>query len=109
MNKLALVFGIPYLSALAVLSLPVGSGKNLKRMAFVLSLLPLLLLVFGESLVGSHIQMPWLSALSVEFYLRTDSLSLIFLYLTSVVIPLVILYESDEDLSYPRFFYGSVL
>lgn len=58
------------------------------------SLLPLLLLFFGNE---QTITMPWISALSIQFSLKMDGISRLFLYLTSIVIPLVIFTAKEES------------
>jgi len=61
----------------------------------ILSLIPLLFLVFGVSL-DSEFRVPWFPALSLEFYFSVDSLSLLFLYLTAIVIPFSLIIAPKE-------------
>lgn len=62
-----------------------------KPFSFVASLIPLALLLLG---VETSSRMPWLQVLSIDFHLNVDSLSLIFLYLTAIIIPLTIVATS---------------
>lgn len=111
MPKLLWLFLIPFLTSLAILVLPSISRRNFKRLAVILSLLPLaLLLPFGfEGWLGEKVQVQWLSSLAIEFYLRIDSLSLLFIYLTAIVIPVTLLALKSEKLSFPKTFYALVL
>lgn len=106
------LFIIPFMSALVAFLVPsaVFSAKNLKRLAVVLSLLPLALLIYGfEGWIGSEVSYPWLPALSIAFHLRLDALSLLFVFLTAVVIPFSLLATRSEEQTFPRAFYGVVL
>ncbi len=111
MSKLVSLFFIPFLSSiLAFLILPY-SGKMKKYFAAALSLMPLLILLgFGvNSWIGDTIKYSWLPFLSIEFYLKIDSLSLLFLYLTAIIIPISLFAVKDEELAFPNVFYGLVL
>lgn len=59
--------------------------------------------------MNSHIEMAWLPALSIEFYLRVDALSLVFLYLTAIVVPISILAVQRDHLTLPHIFFGLIL
>lgn len=66
---------------------------NYKRsIIFLLSLIPLIFLLSGNGL-GQEIKWPWFSPLNIHFHLRVDPLSLIFLYLTAVMIPISLFVE----------------
>ncbi|MBS4167685.1 NADH-quinone oxidoreductase subunit M [Parachlamydia sp. AcF125] len=109
MQALLALFSIPFLAAILIVLLPIGYQKFLKRVAFLLGLLPLgMLLYHGAHLNGSSVQLPWLQPLSIEFYLRVDTLSLLFLYLTAVIIPVAIL-SAWGELPFPKIFYALVL
>lgn len=93
---------IPFLSSLALFFFPF-SEKNARRLAVILSLLPLLLLFF----VGDgEIRFVWLKALGIEFHLKMDSLSLLFVSLTLIIIPVTLLSIRSK---FPKAFYGFVL
>jgi NADH-quinone oxidoreductase subunit M len=111
MPKLMWLFIIPFLASIVVFVFPTISEKNLKRLAVALSLLPLfILLAFGvNTWIGDHVRYAWFPALSIQFYLKVDSLSLLFLYLTAIIIPISLLAVRREDLPFPQSFYGFVL
>lgn len=103
------LFLAPLLASIVVLCAPFP-GRNLKRFAFLLSLIPLVFLIYGgTSWLGSTVSYPWLPVLSINFHLTVDSLSLVFLYLTAIIIPISILAVRSGDLFFPNFFYGLVL
>lgn len=109
MPNLMWLFLIPFVTALLLFTLSVVSGKNLKRLAIGCSLIPLALLLYASSSwIGTEVNKAWLPALSVRFHLSVDSLSLLFLYLTAVIIPISLLVVR-EDLAFPHVFYGLVL
>lgn len=109
MPNLLLLFVVPFLASIITFIVPL-SGRNFKRFAFALSLLPLLLLIFNySSWMGSEVKYSWLPALSIEFYLRVDALSLLFLFLTAVIVPISILAVPSNKLTFPNAFYGLVL
>lgn len=102
------LFIIPLIASLIVFSLSFISHRNLKIITFTLSLIPLFLLILGHShWIGSSVQYPWFPALSIEFYLQVDALSLVFLYLTAIVIPISILTVNATYLSH--IFFGLIL
>ena len=111
MPKLMWLFVVPFLASAAAFISPPLSGKNWKRFAVVLSLLPLLILLsFGyTSWIGERVEYDWLPPLSIEFYLSVDSLSLLFLYLTAIIIPISLLAVRSDHLPFPHVFYGFVL
>lgn len=104
------LFFCPFLtSALLLVIGPTLSRRNLKIGAFACSLIPLLILMAGHAQwIDSTLKYPWIKNLSIQFYLRIDSLSLLFLYLTAVIIPISIVAVS-EDISFPQIFYSLIL
>lgn len=109
-NFLMVLFIIPFIASLLAFTFSFLSAKNLKIFSFVLSLLPLALLIYNHAnLIGAHVEHAWLPALSIEFYLHVDSLSLIFLYLTAIVVPISILAMPSRNLGLPNVFFGLVL
>lgn len=83
---LLILFLLPFLSALLLFFVAH------RITAFVLSLLPLiLLLVTGPELIGERVDVVWLPVLSIHFHIAVDTISFIFLYLISVIIPISIL------------------
>ena len=110
MDKLMWLFLVPFAASVALFMLPAVSGKNLKRLAFILSLLPLALLLYGyPSWIGSQVDYAWLPPLSIRFHLSVDALSLLFLFLTAVIIPSSLFAVRSSSLNFPNIFYGLVL
>ena len=109
-NVLWLV-AIPFISSLVIFLAPRLSDRHCKVAAVTLSLLPLLLLLLPgyENWIGQGVRLRWMSPLSIEFYLKVDSLSLLFVALTVVIIPITLLSLRSEALSFPRTFYGFTL
>ncbi len=84
--------------------------NTFKGLAFLLSLIPLVLLVWGhDKWIGTQIQYPWLPSLSIEFHLSIDALSLVFLYLTAIIIPISLLAIPANQISNPLAFYLLIL
>ncbi|MDP1834717.1 MAG: NADH-quinone oxidoreductase subunit M [Chlamydiales bacterium] len=91
MNDLLWLFVTPLIASLIVLALPF-KGALLQRISVLLSLIPLVILVCNQQhWLGSTVNLPWLPPLSIEFFLFVDNLSLVFLYLTAVIIPISIM------------------
>lgn len=111
MPKLMWLFIIPFVASILTFLFPIKSGKNIKHFAIAMSLIPLaILLLFGMNhWVGDSVQYAWLPFLSIEFYLRIDSLALLFLGLTAVIIPISLCVVQIEETRYPNIFYGLVL
>lgn len=111
MPKLMWLFIIPFLASVIAFIFPPISGRSKKYCAVVMSLIPLLILLsFGfNNWIGARLEYAWLPPLSIEFYLKIDSLSLLFLYLTAIIIPISLLAVRSEDLPFPNTFYGFVL
>jgi len=107
MPKLMWLLLAPFLAAIAAFVCPAISGKSKHRLAVAVSLIPfLMLLSFGKEGIGEGVNVPWLPSLSIQFNLRVDSLSLLFLYLTSLLIPIALLAQSPENLPFANAFYG---
>lgn len=110
MSSLIWFFVIPFTAAYVLLFLPVKSGWFLKRFAFVLSLIPLTFLLINHvHLIGMSVNYPWIKSLSIYFFLKIDALSVIFLYLTAIVIPVSILAVNRDNLPHPNLFYALLL
>jgi NADH-quinone oxidoreductase subunit M len=108
MPHLIWLFITPFFSAIVLLLLPF-SGRVLKQVAVFLSLLPLAMLIGGHAnWIGSHVIYSWFPALSIHFHLSVDSLSLIFLYLTAIIVPISVVTVRSET-SNPHFFYALIL
>lgn len=109
MLSLATLFFAPLIASAAVLALPKLSARVLKGLAFLLSLIPLALLAWGgQRWVGVSLRLPWLPALSIDFSLSLDSLSLIFVWMTAIVVP-VSVFSARMEVLHSRMFYALVL
>lgn len=85
MTDLFCLFFTPFIAALVVFALPFKA----QRLAVILSLIPLIILLYNQhEWIGESVRLPWMPALNIEFYLKVDSISLVFLYLTAVIIPI---------------------
>lgn len=110
MLSLLWLFAIPFIAAFTLLLLPHLSNLTLKRIAIGLSLIPLAMLIIGHTnWIGSEVIIPWISPLSINFHLTIDSLSLLFLYLTAIVIPISLFATPNQELTSPHAFYFLVL
>lgn len=111
MPRLMWLVALPFLMSFAAFFFPSISGRNFKRAAVYMSLIPLLLLLsYGYgSWIGEEVRVTWIAPLSIEFYLRVDSLSLLFVTLSLVIIPVALIALRSDSLLYPRTFYGLVL
>lgn len=110
MQNLTLLFLVPFAASIIAFFFPTVSGKILKRFCVFLSLIPLAMLVYSnDQWIGAKVDAPWLPALSIRFELSIDSLSLLFLYLANIVIPLSLLSVRSREISYPNIFCGLIL
>ncbi len=106
MMLLLLLFLMPIASSL-LLSV---FNKRLKIIACFLSLIPLFLLVYFpvEAWIHDEFKIDWFPMLGIVFHLKMDFLSLLFIYLTAIIIPIVI-FSTEKELEYsPQFFYRLV-
>lgn len=111
MSKLALLLLFPFLASVAVFLSSCLSEKYLKRLSVLLSLIPLMILIFYgyNSWLGSTIDIPWFPPLSISFHFTIDPLSLLFVALTAVLIPIILVSVRTENISFPHVFFGFVL
>lgn len=94
MLNLAYLIALPFLGAAALFLTP---ARFAKWGAFAISLLPLGMLLYGNSAwIGQEINVPWVPMLHLYFHLSVDPLSFIFLLLTALIIPIAIM-GSEED------------
>lgn len=106
------LFLTPLVSSLILFALPLASQKGLKAFAVLLSLLPLAILTFtaaNQSLIGSQAEYAWFPSLSIQFALKIDALSLLFLFLSALIIPISLLSTQSNSLDHPNTFYGLIL
>lgn len=109
MHNLILLVAAPFVMSAGILIFPKIPPRALKALALILSLLPLALLVgrVGEW-SGAEVNYPWMPALEVNFHLAVDSLSLVFLLLSAVVIPLSLTAVRSDNLPHANLFYSLV-
>jgi len=106
---LLFLFLAPLISSALLFMLP-ATGRHLKILAFFLSLIPLgVLIVHHDQIVGAQINYPWLPQLGINFHLVVDNLSLVFLYLTAILVPISMLATPSEHVTYPNVFFGLIL
>lgn len=109
MELLTTLISIPFLISLLFLIIPYDSGIVLRRIAIVLSLIPVALLVYNFSgWMGTEVSYPWFTALPIHFRLSIDALSLLFLCLTSFVIVYSIVSTRNEILVAPKFLFSLI-
>lgn len=109
MSVLMWLFILPFVLSIVSFLLPVRNGRYFKGISLLMSLIPLaVLLVWHSSWIGSKVQYDWLPALSIQFHLNVDSLSLIFLYLTAIIVPISLFAVRSDSLTNPNLFYGLV-
>lgn len=112
MPNIMWLFVVPLVASVIPLALRSVSKETSKAVAIILSLFPLVFLLYGTAThgwIGSQVKYAWLPTLSIEFYLRVDSLSLIFLYLTALIVPVSLLSEQSRNLTNSNLFYSLVL
>lgn len=112
MSNLMLLVACPFASACAAwLTTFTQMPATIKKgFSFVLSLLPLAILLFGYgSWNGASLNYPWISTLGIDFYLRIDGLSLIFVLLSAVVIPFAISAVHEEEHKSSSLYYALIL
>lgn len=109
MPSLLMLFIFPFLASSLMFALSSISEKILRRLAFCLSLIPILYLSFyHQQWIGSYVKYNWLPQLSIEFFLKIDPLSLIFTYLSVIVISISMLAVSESRILKPNVFFGLI-
>lgn len=83
---------LPFLIFIPLLAACANRLLN-KTWALVISLIPLALLLFGNQ---ESVNVSWIPSLSVAFSLKMDGIARLFLYLTSIIIPLVVFTAKEE-------------
>lgn len=109
MHILTWLIALPFIISLVALIFPPVNPRTLKKLVLIGSLLPLILLLLAHGKwIGTGINYPWMPALKINFHLSVDALSLVFLYLTALIVPLSITAMNSLTLSYANVFYGLV-
>jgi NADH-quinone oxidoreductase subunit M len=111
MLTLALIF-FPLIASLLVLNL---KGNSVKVSALLLSLVELalsLLVVFQftpDATRQFEVNVPWITALGINFTVGIDGISLLLILLTTVLVPFIILSSFNQTYDKPGLFYGLIL
>ncbi|MEI8124689.1 MAG: NADH-quinone oxidoreductase subunit M [Parachlamydiaceae bacterium] len=110
MSDLFTLFITPLIISAAAFLLPFLFRSTYgKIVAVALSLIPLALLIYGQPhWIGTSVSYKWLPPLGINFHLAVDSLSLVFLYLTAIIIPISFLALPKEGIVSSNTFYGMV-
>jgi len=102
------LFVVPFVSA-AIVQLFGSAKESGKRLPLILSVLPLLILLYDPySWIGKEIHVPWLPSMGVDFHLKVDFLSLLFLYLTAIVVPFAVVAISWKETKFPNALCGLI-
>src|SRR5674476_128999 len=110
MPNLMLLFVVPFLASMLAFLLYAVSSKQLKRIAVTMSLIPLAILLYDHgSWINAEVNYTWIPALSINFHLSVDALSLVFLYLTAIIIPMSLFAARSKHLVSSSTFFGLVL
>lgn len=105
-----ILFVTPLLSSLILFICPRNFEKGIKQLALLLSLIPLTLLIYGgSSWIGTETTYRWIPQLSINFDLRIDSLSFLFLCLTTFIIPISLFGTNNTTVPHANLFYGLIL
>ncbi len=108
MQGLVWLFAIPFIASIILFLLP--SGRYIKPLAVLFSLVPLAMLCYHPTeWLGATLNYSWFPALEIQFYLKIDSLSLVFLCLTAFVIPMSLFAVRSQQLIASSTYYGFVL
>lgn len=100
LNPLLLLL-LPFASSLILMAFQNGELKNVKTLSFILSLIPLGLLLYGwTSWEGTFFTAPFFNPLSIHLKLGVDALSLLFLFLTAIVVPYAIAAAKEVSPAY---------
>ncbi len=110
MVSLIALFLVPLAASFLTLSLSFLSDRLIKTLALFASLIPLLLLLYGgREWLQAEFNEPWIPFLSISFHLKMDAASLLFVFLTALVVPLTLASVLYHPVARPSGFYGLVL
>ncbi len=88
MTDITSLFIIPFLASIGVFFTRYMSRINARYFVFILSFIPLAFLLFGwRTWIGQEVNLPWIPSIGINFHLKIDSIALVFLFLTAIVIP----------------------
>lgn len=113
---LSLITLIPILGALFLLLVPNGFAGAHKRLALIISLVPLVLCLplmmffpYGEPGFHLTVTKPWVPALGIEFRIGVDGMSLILVVLTTLLTSISILASFEYIKKSEKLFYAFML
>lgn len=105
MPELLSLFFTPFITAL----FSFGQPGMQRRQALILSMImPILLLWKNGAWIGEKATYAWIPSLSIHFYLSIDGVSLLFLLLTAIVIPLLVLTSPEGNQKLSGYFFGTL-
>jgi NADH-quinone oxidoreductase subunit L len=104
-----LLYLIPTIIAIAVIALLNKFSKNIKRIALIGSIIPLLLIPFMLGSIGALQNIPWFSINGYQFTLTTSlsMLNLILFAMVALIAPFVVIYSlsyMDKPLEDKRYY-----
>lgn len=110
MTSLTYLFLIPLMAAaIAFCSSVLPIKKNLKDLSVGMGCIPLFFLMARHhQWMGEEIDYNWFPALSIHIHFGMDALSLLFVYLAALIIPIALLAVPRQEIVYPSIFYGLI-
>ena len=111
MDILLLQIFIPLIAATIILI----SGKSVKKLAGVLSLVPLAITVYlysqfiPDASTQFLVNLAWIPQFGINFKAGVDGISMILLLLTNLLVPVIILCSFKQDIKNQNAFYALIL
>lgn len=110
MDILLLQIFIPLIAAIVILI----SGKSVKRLAGILSLVPLAITVYlyshfiPDASTQFLVNLAWIPQFGINFKAGVDGISMILLLLTNLLVPVIILCSFKQDIKNQNAFYALI-
>ena len=110
MDILLLQIFIPLIAAIIILI----SGKSVKRLAGILSLLPLAITVYlyshfiPDASTQFLVNLAWIPQFGINFKAGVDGISMVLLLLTNLLVPIIILCSFKQDIKNQNAFYALI-
>ena len=110
MDILLLQIFIPLIAAIIILI----SGKSVKRLAGILSLVPLAITVYlyshfiPDASMQFLVNLAWIPQFGINFKAGVDGISMILLLLTNLLVPVIILCSFKQDIKNQNAFYALI-
>jgi NADH-quinone oxidoreductase subunit M len=110
MDILLLQIFIPLIAAIVILI----SGKSVKRLAGILSLVPLAITVYlyshfiPDASMQFLVNLAWIPQFGINFKAGVDGISMILLLLTNLLVPVIILCSFKQDIKNQNAFYALI-